>query len=184
MTKAELRGNLLSKRKKISQRDVKSAEICQLFLESEIYKNCDKIYLYCSMGFEVDTLAILKKALCDGKKVAFPRCIDTKGNMRFHYIKKDSDLILGTFGIREPSNDCEEAVFDERTVCIVPGIAFSLSGHRLGYGKGYYDRFLSGFKGVSVGFCFEECVMENLPTDKHDMKINYLITDKRIYNFT
>lgn len=184
MEKSELRGHLLSKRKEISFKSLKSAEICRIFLESEIYKNCDKIYIYCSIGSEVDTLAILKKALCDGKRVALPRCLDIKGNMKFYYIKNDSDLISGAFGIKEPSNDCKEAVFDEKTVCIVPGIAFSFSGFRLGYGKGYYDRFLSDFKGVSVGFCFEECVEEKLPHDKYDMKVNCLITDKRIYNFT
>jgi len=74
-----------------------------------------------------------------------------------------------------------EAVFSEKSLCIVPGIAFGKNGERLGYGKGYYDRFLESFKGKTVGLSFEECLSENIPMEAHDRKIDYLVTDKKIY---
>lgn len=184
MSKSELRKNLILKRNSLDSKEEKSTIICCELLDSSIYKSCDKIYLYSSFGSEVDTSLLFSKALSDSKTVAFPKCLDKEGNMEFYYVSSVRDFALGAFGIKEPTTECPKADFDSGTLCIVPGIGFSLDGHRIGYGKGYYDRFLSEFKGISVGFCFDECVIESLPFNKFDKKVNYLITDKKIYNFT
>lgn len=161
-----------------------SEKICQTLFKSDEYRNCESIFLYASCGSEVCTDSIMHRAFADGKRVAFPRCIDKNGNMKFYYINSSSELILGYYGIKAPPTHTEAYFGNENTLCIVPGLAFSIDGYRLGYGKGYYDRFLSEFKGVSIGLCYDVCLCKTLPTDEYDKKVNYLITDKRVYNFT
>ncbi len=161
-----------------------SKNIFRVLLETDEYKNCESIFLYASIGSEVSTDEIINKAFTDGKRVAFPKCIDKKGNMKFYYVNSSSELMPGYYGIKTPPTHTEACFGDKNTLCIVPGLAFSSDGYRLGYGKGYYDRFLSEFKGVSIGLCYEECLRENIPTDEYDKKVNCLITDKRIYKFT
>ena len=86
------------------------------------------------------------------------------------------------YGIYEPDREkCDKAVFTDRTLCIVPGVAFGKKGERLGFGKGYYDRFLEAFTGKTVGMSFEECLTDEIPMEKHDRKMDYLITDEKIY---
>ena len=109
-------------------------------------------------------------------------CLDKKGLMEFRFIESISDLKCGMYEIREPDADrCEKADYDSNSLCFVPAICFDKKGYRLGYGKGYYDRFLEHFDGISVGVCFEGCVTEALPRGEHDKKVNYLITDDKIY---
>ncbi len=158
--------------------------ICRTVIASDEYKNCESIFLYASTGSEVCTDILVQQAFNDGKSVAFPKCIDRCGNMKFYFVNSAEELEKGYFGIMTPLTHNEAGFGNENTLCIVPGIAFSPGGYRLGYGKGYYDRFLSGFKGVSVGLCYDRCLCHKLPTDEYDKKVNYLITDKIIYNFT
>lgn len=154
------------------------------FLNSELYENCSSLFLYSATGSEVGLGGIFRKALSDGKKVAFPVCTDRDGNMEFYFVSDEAQLKSGMYGIKEPVKEaCTPAESDGNSVCLVPGLSFDLNGGRLGYGKGYYDRYLEKFQGVSVGVCFESCISENLILDEHDKKVNYLITDKKIYNF-
>ena len=184
-TKKELKRNLFKLvRSNIENKEALSLAICKKLLGSEIYKNSDEVFLYASAGSEVSTDMILGKAFADGKKVAFPRCMDKEGNMEFYYVKAYDELQIGYYGIMTPPADFCAHFGSEHTLCIVPGIAFSKDGYRIGYGKGYYDRFLSGFKGVSVGFCYSQCLTDTLPVDETDKKVDYLITDKKIYDFT
>lgn len=179
-----LRAKYREIRKNIQNKSEFENRICNLFLQSDLYRNCNTLFLYSAVGKEADIERITETALAEGKKVALPVCLDEKGNMSFYFIKGLFDIQAGMYGIREPKTDlCTEACFDCETVCLVPGLCFDKEGGRLGYGKGYYDRFLKNFTGKSVGICFEECVAENLVLDKHDKTVNYLITDKKIYIF-
>lgn len=182
-TKSQLRNKFKSIRDTLPFKESKSEAICEKFLNSDIYKSSSNILLYSPIKSEVDIGFILNKALSDGKRVAFPLCLDKCGSMEFYYITSEEDLINGTFGIKEPRSNCEKASCDSLSVCLVPGIAFDLFGTRLGYGKGYYDRFLKGFCGISVGISYHDCTVYCLPKSEHDIKVNYLITDKSIYNF-
>lgn len=183
INKLQLRRTFKKIRDDLPLRKEKSEIICSSFLESDIYKSCTSLLLYSPIGSEVDTSLILNKALLDGKRVAYPLCLDKCGSMEFYYIQSEADLHEGTFGIKEPCADCDKAVHDSLTVCLVPGLSFDLFGARLGYGKGYYDRFLNSFCGISVGLSYDECIFDSLPFGEHDKKVNYLITDKSIYNF-
>ena len=159
-----------------------SRQICSFVIESDFYKNADAVFTYYSDGSEVDTLTIIEKALRDNKKVALPKCSDRNGNMRFYYISSPEDLSEGMYGIMEPSADFPADDFSSKSLCVVPGLSFDKDGYRLGYGKGYYDRFLSQFKGVSIGMCFDECLTSYLPRDEFDIKVDYIITNTKIYD--
>ena len=107
------------------------------------YKNADVILCYVSTPLEVDTHYFIKKALEDGKKVAVPKCRPENVSMDFYFINGFDDLEKGTFGVLEPIESKCEIFQGENSICIVPGLCFDHSGYRLGYGKGYYDRFLT-----------------------------------------
>lgn len=180
--KKTLRAEYSALRNSLTDIEAKSASICDLLINSDLFKNADTVLLYWSVGSEVVTHKMIDKALSDSKKVALPKCIDKDGNMLFYYVVSLSDLSNGMYGIKEPVTDKLYDISDSCSICLVPGLCFTKDGYRLGYGKGYYDRFLSDFQGVSVGLCFEDCLAEYLPVDMYDKKVDYVITDKRIYD--
>lgn len=153
--------------------------IADEFLHSTSYTRSNVILTYVSTAIEVDTLRIIKAALEDGKRVACPRCIDGTRLMDFYYINSIDDLKRGSFGVLEPDAD-ESMLYKgaERPVCIVPGLAFDHWGYRLGYGKGYYDRFLASYKGWTVGLCYSACIEYKLPHGRFDRAVDRLITEK------
>lgn len=184
MNKNEFRKEYRAIRDSVSEKQEKSRNICRLILESELYKKCYNVFVYYPIGSEVSVLPLIEQAILDGKKLAFPRCIDKNGTMKFFSVSHIGQLEDGFFGLKEPPECSEELFADECTLCILPGLCFGLDGNRLGYGKGYYDRFLSEFKGIRVGICYEECLTDALPADGYDKKMHYTVTEKKIYNFT
>jgi 5-formyltetrahydrofolate cyclo-ligase len=156
-------------------------KITAFFVNSELYKNSKIIFVYVSAKGEVDTLNLIKIALSDGKKVAVPYCCEQK--MKFYFIKSLDELSEGSFGIPEPIPDESNiaASFDN-AVCIVPGLSFDCYGNRLGYGGGYYDRFLSKNNMTTIGFCYERCLCHKLPSEEYDIKTNYILTENCLRN--
>ncbi|MEE1320570.1 MAG: 5-formyltetrahydrofolate cyclo-ligase [Acutalibacteraceae bacterium] len=172
-------------RKNIPDRKAKEKSIADRILQSELYKSCSSLFIYSATGSEVNLDSVFKKALSDGKNVALPLCTDREGNMEFYFLSDESQLKCGMYGIKEPIKEvCIAAESDKYSLCLVPGLSFDRYGGRLGYGKGYYDRFLPEFKGISAGVCFEGCISDGLILDEHDKKVNYLISDKKIYIFS
>lgn len=150
------------------------------------YKNCDMLFTYVSKDIEVDTIEIIKRAWQDGKKVAVPACNKETLEMNFYLINSMDDLEKGAFGLLEPKKDiCEKAEETENTICIIPGFSFDQEGFRLGYGYGYYDRFLQNFKGTKIGLCYNNCMTIRLPHGRYDCSVNVLVTNafiKEIYS--
>lgn len=182
ITKKSLRTEFRKIRASVYNRDEKNYSITESVLNSQQYITADKIFAYWSVDSEVDTRRIIDKALSDGKMVALPKCTDKDGNMKFYYISSASDLLQGMYGIMEPPEDHIAEDFTKDSLCLVPALSFDNEGYRLGYGKGYYDRFLVKFKGVSMGLCFSDCLCENLPRDSYDKKADYIVTDEKIYD--
>ena len=118
------------------------------------YRKCKVLLIYASTAIEVDTFEIIERALADGKRIALPRCIKGTRNMEFHYIESFDDLSPGTFSVLEP--DENSMIVSDFTGClmILPAITVDYDGYRLGYGKGYYDRYMSRFSGPSVVLCY------------------------------
>jgi 5-formyltetrahydrofolate cyclo-ligase len=96
--------------------------------------------------------------------------------MRFYVFSSLDELETGAYNIPEPNAECPEITETDNALCIVPGLAFVKSGHRIGFGRGYYDRFLSGFKGISCGVCFDEFILESIPCEPTDIPVELLIT--------
>ncbi|MDD3193068.1 MAG: 5-formyltetrahydrofolate cyclo-ligase [Oscillospiraceae bacterium] len=144
------------------------------------YQTCDTLLTFVSSPIEVDTKALIEEALQSGKKVAVPYCIDGTRRMDFYYIRSLADLAPRTFGVLEPvAERCEKLTDAQNSVCIVPGLAFDRHGFRLGYGKGYYDRFLSGYTGFKIGIVYEGCLRQRLPHGYYDVPVDLLVTEKR-----
>ena len=157
-----------------------SEKIAEHFFESEIYKNAETVLLYLSINREVRTRAMMDRILSDGKRLALPVCFDN-GRMTFRYITDKDQLVKGKFSAPEPRSGCEEYVGNTSTVCVIPALAFDRRGYRLGYGKGYYDRYLSRFDTVKVGFSFDELFVEELPHGRFDAACDAVITEKGVY---
>ena len=145
------------------------------------YAAADTIFTYVSKPIEVDTIALIKAALANHKLVAVPRCVPNTYDMQFCYITSLDDLEKGSFGVLEPvASRCRPVTDFYRGFCIVPGLSFDAQGYRLGYGKGYYDRFLAEFSGDTIGICYSGCVQWNLPHGYYDRPVDILITEKYI----
>lgn len=153
--------------------------IAQFLFLSEEYSFAKEIFVYVSARSEVDTFAVINRALADGKKVAVPHCRD--GLMNFYYIGSTDELVCSQFGI--PTVDVNKAVIAvpcDETLCVVPALSFDREGNRLGYGGGYYDRFLALNKVKTAGLCREVSVADSLPAEKYDVKIDCVITEKSV----
>ncbi len=158
--------------------------LAERFLSLNEYKDCKTLFAYVSTEFEVDTSFIISSALNDGKRVAVPKCTDEFGNMDFYYITSIDCLKKGAYSIMEPDETLCTKVSDfSDGLCLVPGLCFENQGYRLGYGKGYYDRFLEHFFGTSVGLCYSSLVQSRIPVDVYDKNVDILITENNI-NYT
>lgn len=149
-------------------------------ISTKAYQDCSVLLTYVSTDIEVDTRKLIEKALSDGKTVAVPKCIDGTRNMKFYVIKSFDDLEVATFSVLEPkARQCSELSEFNNAVCIVPGLSFDMSGYRLGYGKGYYDRFLNRVEGLyNIGLCYCSCTVNRLTYGKFDVPVHTLITEK------
>ena len=159
-----------------------SARIMERFLDTSLYRECDRIFCYISFRSEVDTRALIEKMLADGKCVCVPR-VEGR-NMEFYEIAGLADCKEGSYGILEPVDDRKRVVFDESgasgvagDLMIVPGSVFSMKKERMGYGGGYYDRFLEKHPMCTVGFFFDCQKTDVLPCDQYDKKLSHIMTE-------
>jgi len=180
--KEDLRKKYKKLRTELNNKSIKDKSICKNFLNSNLYKKSTTILCYYSTKEEIDTKKIIKKALSDNKKVALPKCLDKNGHMKFYYIKSINEVEKGLFNIMEPKTNAEVTNFTN-AIILVPGFTFDKNGYRLGYGKGYYDRFLAQNNLISIGLCYEEFINEELSISLYDQKIDFLISENNICSF-
>lgn len=179
--KRKLRDKYKTIRKSLSPQEKESLDsqirdrVCRL----RQYKNADTLLCYVSTAIEVDTTALINQALADKKRVAVPRCIDNTREMEFYYITSLEDLAPRTFGVLEPiEGRCEKVVDFQNSICVIPGLAFDYAGFRLGYGKGYYDRFLCNYQLTKVGIVYTACMRGKLPHGRFDIPVDVLVTER------
>ena len=179
--KNEYREKYRKEREKLSaeEKSLLESRISAVLSSTMVYKCCSQILLYASMTDEISTWDIAKKALADGKKLLYPKC-EGDHEMNFYYVSSPDELTPGMFGIPEPS-DKELYRPANGDICIVPGLAYDKFGYRLGYGRGFYDRFLSEFGGVTVGLCYSSFIESGLPRGKYDIKTDVLLTEKGVF---
>lgn len=181
--KNKLREQFKAKRTELSaeEKDRLDKKITNKILNMWQYRDEEIMLVYVSTPIEVDTKQFISKALSDGKTVAVPRCVNGTRNMNFYIIKSLDDLEPGAFNVLEPIIEkCTKLENLNKGLCIVPALSFDKKGFRLGYGKGYYDRFLSNFSGETLGLCYNFCMMDDLPHGKYDRRVDKIITDSNI----
>lgn len=145
------------------------------------YQACEILFVFVSSAIECDTSQIIDDALRSGKTVAAPRCSDKPGKMDFYIIRSRDDLEKGMFSLWEPDPaKCARVTDLSRGFCIVPGLCFDLEGYRVGFGKGYYDRFLERFGGVTAGICYAKYTLKELPRGAHDRHTDMMVTERFI----
>lgn len=154
------------------------SRIAAVLFAAEEYRGASQILLYASVNREVDTRQICIRAVSDGKTVFFPRC-EGEGKMTF-YRTEQFPSAAGAYAIPEPEPG-EKYHPGERDLCLVPGLAFDAHGFRLGYGKGFYDRFLSDFPGVCCGLCRAAFLAETLPADVYDRRVDGIVTENGFF---
>ena len=186
-----LRKKFKEQRKNISLQDrtLANEKIFENLINLIEIENADYILTFISFGSEPDTLKFAEYVLANGKKLAAAKCTSEKGVMNFHLIKSLDDLEKGSYGIPEPKNDIpflsDEEIDKNKVLCIVPGYSFSEKGYRLGYGGGYYDRFLSEHKNIkTVGICFDEMISDEIPVEEYDVPVSLVVTDRKITEIT
>ena len=183
--KDEIRAEYSAKRDALSpdEREKRSQKICATAMSLVSFRHADVILLYFPIKSEINVLHLFYAALEKGKRVAFPKCNKEDRTMKFHFVSSLDELEKGAYQIMEPKEECE--IFDpenssEVAVCYVPGLAFDVSGYRLGYGKGYYDKFMNKFRGSTIGVVYDECILPSLPKGRYDLPCNIMITQSGI----
>lgn len=177
--KNELRKKYKLIRENIKYREEKSNIISNKIINLEEYQNSNVIAVFKSFSSEVDTSTLIKDALSMQKEVVLPRTY--KNEIKFYKIKSiNDDFEKNEFGIEEPKENIDNYVEKEKIdLIIVPGLCFDKEKNRLGYGGGYYDRFLSNNNAKKIGICFEDQIYSELiPVNKNDIKMDIVITEK------
>ena len=158
-------------------------KICALATSLVSFRYADIILLYAPIKSEIDVMPIFEEAIKRGKKVAFPRCNVEERTMKFHFVESLDELAPCAYGIREPST--EAPVYDPKetkgsAVCYAPGLAFDVYGYRLGYGKGYYDKFMNEFTGCTIGVAYSDFILSSLPKGRFDKHCDVILTEKGV----
>ena len=175
MDKKELRRAIRDLKRAMTEEEIvsRSQKLGQLFAASEAYQNAKTIYGYLPYNQEVRTVAMLEKALADGKKVAVPKCYGEE--MRFIYMEDLSKVEKGYAGIPEPIAD-EPVADDPTALVLMPGLAFDPQGHRCGYGGGFYDKFLAAEPNhPPLALCYEFQMFDHLEVDSHDIPVDTVL---------
>jgi len=175
--KKELRKHYLQIRNGLSEEKKKSAgiSIWNKIFSSDYYKIANVVFVYVSYNNEVDTIEAIEQMLAEGKGVVVPKCDVSEKTMSLYEIQSLTDLRMGAYGIQEPSGEERKVKTEEIDLAVVPGVAFDKKGMRLGYGGGYYDKFLAEFSGMSVGLVYAECFSEELPVEKFDRGVDIVV---------
>ena len=181
MSKKELREKYKRLRKEIYDKDSKDQLITKKVLLSDAYKKANTIAIYVSKEDEVDTRELIRKCLEDGKTVCIPVVYPEGKDMTFYQIDSLEGLHLNQYGILEPDISVRNLVFSfDIDLFIVPMLAFDQEGNRLGYGGGYYDKYLKKSIGYKLGIAYDIQMAGVLDTEKTDVKMDEIITENRL----
>ena len=183
--KIMIRKELMAIRNAIADDERSLAERAMIskLLSLASFRFAETILLYYPIKNEPDLLRLAEAVVKMGKRIAFPLCHTESCTLTYHYVTSVEDLTDGTYGTKEPKNDAPLYIPDKSKsdVILVPGISFDKEGYRLGYGKGYYDRFLSDFGGTQIGVTFHKLFEDSLPRGRYDRKVDIILTEKGVF---
>lgn len=158
-----------------------SAALCRRLASLPVFQQTEWLLGFAPLDGEPDIRPLLQEALQDGHRVALPRCVPGTRQLQFYEITSWNELIPGSYGIAEPPEKPDHLWRPTAdALCIVPALSFDRQGYRLGYGGGYYDRFLPAFPGITVGLCPQACLLAELPHDLYDQPVSVVVTEDEV----
>ncbi|MEY8390778.1 5-formyltetrahydrofolate cyclo-ligase [Lachnospiraceae bacterium 45-W7] len=178
--KNHIRFSFGKKRAALSESEVSlwSEKICEILQRQPCFQKAEKICFYYPLGNEVNLLPLAAAALAQGKQTAFPR-VDGD-HMDFYQVNSLTEFVPGTFGVMEPVG--REKISAEQGLVFVPGLVFDGAGGRMGYGKGYYDRYFARCpECCKLGVCYEMQLIPQVPCDRNDVLMDGVVTEQRLF---
>ena len=175
MDKKELRATIRQQKRAMTEEEIvtKSQQVCRLLMDHDLYKNARTFYGYLPYNQEVRTTPLLEQAIRDGKRVAVPKCYGDE--MKFIYLDDLTKVEPGYANIPEPIADGPIAD-DPTALVLMPGLAFDPEGHRVGYGGGFYDKFLAQEPHhPTVALCYDFQMMPHLETEEYDVPVDLVL---------
>ena len=175
MDKKALRATIRQRKRAMSEEEIvtKSQKLYELLMETDLYKNAKTFYGYMPYNQEVRTVPMLEQALRDGKRVAIPKCYGSE--MKFIYLDDLTKVEKGYANIPEPIEDGPIAD-DPTALVLMPGMAFDPQGHRIGYGGGFYDKFLAAEPDhPTLALCYDFQMMPHLETEEYDIPVDCVL---------
>lgn len=172
-----LRNNILKE-----QKNIFDEQIFNRITDFSVFKNASMIFGYCSTGAEADTWQIISYCLNTGKRIAVPKTYSENQMIFYEILDRETELKKGYMDIYEPCGKALERKIEKADLVLVPGCAFDYSFKRMGYGKGFYDRYFASHEYmVKVGITYKQQVFDSIPSDIHDIAMDYIITEKEIW---
>ncbi|MDG3074256.1 5-formyltetrahydrofolate cyclo-ligase [Bacillus halotolerans] len=181
--KSQLRKKTIETLSVISNEELskKTARINEHLFSLQGWQNASTIAVTISRGLEVPTRPIIEKAWGEGKEVCIPKCDPDTKRMQFRTFQADDQLETVYAGLQEPMIEkTNEVIQSQIDLMIVPGVCFDADGYRIGFGGGYYDRYLSDYKGNTVSLLLECQLYDHVPHLSHDIPVQMLVTEDRI----
>ena len=185
MNKKDLRKKMLIKRSKLSKEDrnIRSKIITNSLYETEYYKKADTIMAFITFASEINTRYIIEDSIKLGKSIVIPVTVPETKELKVSKLLNYSELELGHYNILTPKEEYLRFINPSTIdLILVPGLIFAENGYRIGYGGGYYDRFLSklNHKVTKLGICFDLQVENTVPTNQYDIPVDFILTEKRL----
>jgi 5-formyltetrahydrofolate cyclo-ligase len=165
------------------ERMTASAQLRDQILNFEGWGRAGLILLFAPMPQEVDVALLWPAAAIAGKSLCFPRFVPSTGFYEARMVHNPHlDLQPGAFGIREPGPGCQVISLNRLDLVLVPGVGFTRDGHRLGRGRGYYDRLLADVRGLKCGVSFDQQLVDTIPCEPHDVNLDWVLTPTHRFN--
>jgi len=180
--KRQLRRTIRTLESQLSEKYIITADqkIAANLLAMPEYLAAETVFCFVGISHEINTSAILEHALSHGKRLCVPLCVD-KGIMELRQITALDQLHIGSYDLLEPSSEAPSVEIDDVDFAVLPCTTCNHLGQRLGKGGGYYDRFLSHYRGGSVLLCREKLIREEIPVEPHDYPVPWVLTERCLY---
>lgn len=178
MSKTKLRAELLQKRRNMDNATKREfeLEIQSRLLLCDEYRACKTVLTYVSTGDEIDTLGIINAAFANNKRVAVP-VTNEDFSLSFYYIDSLEELKVGKFNILEPQKRDALVTDFSDSICVIPALCCDISGNRIGYGKGCYDRFLKDYDGKKLCLCYADNIYPSIDVEFTDIKVDTIVSN-------
>lgn len=163
-----------------AEKNALDKKIFKNLIKLKEFQNAKEVFTYVSFDNEVDTIEIIKYSIQNNKKIYVPKIVKGENKLEVCKLNSIQHLKQGTFNIPEPADEC--IVFKNKfDVLLLPGLCFDSLGYRLGRGAGYFDRFLPEVEGIKIGLCFSFQIVKRLPVESHDIKMDIIVTDTKVF---